>query len=60
MLAEHPEVQDKLRKAVQDIDLQSPSLYSDLNENTYLGYVVNEILRLKRSVVPILQSDYEP
>ena len=51
LLAEHPEVQDKLRKAVQEIDIYAPSLYDDLNQNTYLGYVVNEILRLKRSTI---------
>lgn len=46
LLAENPQVQDKLRTSLAD--LPDEFSFDDINDQTYLNYVVNETLRVKR------------
>ncbi|XP_049524225.1 cytochrome P450 3A19-like [Dermacentor silvarum] len=64
LLAEHPEVQDKVRAEVQALlDKDGELTYDGLGELTYLGQVLSESLRLypplPGSVRRLCEEDYE-
>ncbi|KAF8896770.1 cytochrome P450 monooxygenase pc-3 [Gymnopilus junonius] len=61
MLAEHPDVQQRLRKEILDIigDSQCPTA-DDLKNMKYLRAVINETLRLYPSAPFILRTSSEP
>jgi len=53
VLAQRPDVQEKLRKIVADIDFNSAASFDIINENRYIMFLWNEILRLY-SAFPLL------